>query len=188
MQRSFSFIFLFFLCNALSFSDITACILPDFVASLLRESLYKRQMIHIHVWSTDATHVEKTTKKKLGVLKLKDWDLTKKKKKKICTSSRFISVLLSRVATIDHKHVLWCEKATTPIWITGRYEPRSNTHTQKTVFWSNPSLVLRFTKGIFFYVLFVFKESLQEVLCSFDIQTDKPNSSFRGNDERLVGL
>ncbi len=119
MQRSFSFIFFFFV--MLRHFRYYSLYSARLVASLLRESLYKRQMIHIHVRSTGATRV-------------KTWCWCEKNKTEIWPKRKRVSlwygmsVLLSQVATWDHK-MSWCEKATTPIWITGKYEHWSNTHT-----------------------------------------------------------
>ncbi len=155
------------------------------MASLLRESLYKRQ----NDSHTRVVHWCNTCggKKKLGVLKNKRLRFDKKKKKNL----HIITVHFSAVVSSGHDRSQTCffygvkrlplqygsQVGTSP----------GQTHTGRKQLLIKSKSCTSFYKRQFF-CLFVFKESLQEVLCSFDIQTDKPNSSFRGNDERLVGL
>lgn len=105
-------------------SDITACF-ARLVASLLQESLYKRQMIHIHMWSTGSTRVrtwcwcEKIDK---------DWDGMRnklRKKKKKHESLWYVSVLSSQMATRDSIMLrMWKGYHSN---MDHRYEPWSNT-------------------------------------------------------------
>lgn len=131
MQCSFSFIFVRF-CHFRYYSLNFARL----VASLLRESLYKRQMTHIHVWSTGVTHV-------------KAWCWCEKIRQRFdqkCVSLWCISALLSQVAW-DHTNVTMWKRL--PLQY-GSQVSTSTGQTQTKQFWSNPSLAFSFTKGIFF--------------------------------------
>lgn len=171
MQRSFSFIF----CNAFFHFRYYSLYFARLVASLLQESLYKRQMIHIHVRSTGSSHV-------------RTWCWCEKIKTEIWHKKKSVNhcgVFQCSRLEWPHEITTWwgCEKATTPQYGSqvSTYEPWSNTdaHKNKTILIKSESCTLFFTKG--------FKHHFKEVLCSLDIQTDEPNSGFRGNDGRSVG-
>lgn len=122
MQRSFPFIF----CNAFFHFRYYSLYFARLVASLLQESLYKRQMIHIHVWSTGSTHVRTWCCEKI---KTEIWQ--KKTKKSVNHCGIFQS---SRLEWPHQITTCWgCEKATTPQCGSqvSTYEPWSNTDTHK---------------------------------------------------------
>lgn len=99
------------------------------VASLLQESLYKRQMIHIHVRSTGSSHV-------------RTWCWCEKIKTEIWHKKKSVNHCgIFQCSRLEWPHEITtsggCEKATTPQYGSqvSTYEPWSNTdaHKNKTI-------------------------------------------------------
>lgn len=130
---------LFFFCNALSFQILQLVFCQTSGQPFCERVFIKDKMIHIHVWSTDATHV----RKKLGV------------ENKRLRFDKIIAVRFSAVCLEWPRSIttcLGCEKATTPIWITGRYEPWSNTDRKQFLIKSKSCTL--FYKRLFFVCFF----------------------------------